>query len=146
MGTTDSILLAYEEGFVPAYIKCHCFGIVAYFDVIFGLCCVSVFNNIREMSLKKPSVNRGIMFSFFNDAYKRACEEYRLLLCKQLGISLANTYWVADRIGDLLDVNCYYVIDMDSLKFVVDSEMTFDEFDEWYENKLHVHLDCYKKQ
>ena len=84
------------------------------------------------MSLKKPSVNRGILFSFFNDAYKRACEEYRLRLCKQLGISLANTYWVADRIGDMLDVNCYYVIDMDSLKFVVDSGMTFDEFDEWY--------------
>lgn len=97
------------------------------------------------MSLKKPSVNRGILFSSFNDTYKRACEEYRLLLCKQLGISLANTYWVADIIGDLLDVNCYYVNDMDSLKFVVDSGMIFDEFDEWYENKLHVYLDCYKK-
>ena len=44
-----SILQEYEEGFVPAYTKCNCFGIVAYFDVIFGLCCVSVFNNIREM-------------------------------------------------------------------------------------------------
>lgn len=94
----------------------------------------------------ETSVNRGILFSFLNDAHKRACEEYRLRLCKQLGISLANTYWIADRIGDLLDVNCYYVIDMDSLKFVVDSGMTFDEFDEWYENKLHVHLDCYTKQ
>lgn len=98
------------------------------------------------MSLKKPSANIGELFSFFNDAHKRACEEYRLRLCKQLGISLANTYWIADRIGDLLDVNCYYVIDMDSLKFVVDSGMTFDEFDEWYENKLHVNLDCYTKQ
>ena len=93
----------------------------------------------------ETSVSRGILFSSFNDAYKRACEEYRLRLCKQLCISLGDTYWVADRIGDLLDVNCYYVIDMDSLKFVVDSGMTFDEFDEWYENKLHVHLDCYKK-
>ena len=137
--------MSYEEGFVSAYTKCNCIGFVTYCDVIFGLCCVFVFNSIREMSLKKPSVNRGILFSFFNDAYKRACEEYRLRLCNQLGISLANTYWVADRIGDLLDVNCYYVIDMDSLKFVVDSGMTFDEFDEWYENKLHVNLDCYKK-
>ena len=142
-----SIQQAYEEGFVSAYNKCHCFGIVASCDVIFGLCCVSVFNRVREMSLKKPSVNRGILFSFFNDAYKRACEEYRLRLCKQLGISLGDTYWVADRIGDLLDVNCYYVIDMDSLKFVVDSGMTFDEFDEWYEKQLELHVqrDCYKK-
>ena len=94
----------------------------------------------------ETSVSRGILFSFLNDAYKRSCEEYRLRLCKQLCIPLSNTYWVADRIGDLLDVNCYYVIDMDSLKFVVDSGMTFDEFDEWYENKLHVHRDCYTKQ
>ena len=93
----------------------------------------------------ETSVSRGILFSFFNDAYKRACEEYRLRLCKQLDIPLSNTYWVADRIGGMLDVNCYYVIDMDSLKFVVDSGMTFDEFDEGYENKLHVYLDCYKK-
>ena len=128
--------MSYEEGFVSAYIKCHCIGIVAYCDVIFGLCCVSVLNRILEMSLKKPSANRGELFSFFNDAHKRACEEYRLRLCKQLGISFANTYWVADRIGDLLDVNCYYVIDMDSLKFVVDSGMTFDDFDEWYTKQL----------
>lgn len=84
----------------------------------------------------ETSVSRGILFSSFNDAYKRACEEYRLRLCKQLGIPLSNTYWIADRIGDLLDVNCYYVIDMDSLKFVVDSGMTFDEFDEWYAKQL----------
>ena len=45
----------------------------------------------------ETSVNRGIMFSFFNDAHKRACEEYRLRLCNQLGISLDNTYWYADK-------------------------------------------------
>lgn len=78
-------------------------------------------------------------------SYESVCEEYRLRLCNQFGIDWHDTYWIADRIGDLLDVNCYYVIDMDSLKFVVDSGMTFDEFDEWYENKLHVHHDCYKK-
>ena len=44
-----SIQQAYEEGFVSAYIKCHCFGIVASCDVILGLCCVSVFNRVREM-------------------------------------------------------------------------------------------------
>ena len=41
--------MSYEDGFVSAYTKCNCFGIVAYCDVIFGLCCVSVFNRVREM-------------------------------------------------------------------------------------------------
>lgn len=41
--------MAYEEGFVSAHTKCNCIGIVASCDVIFGLCCVSVFNRIREM-------------------------------------------------------------------------------------------------
>ena len=41
--------MSYEEGFVPSYNKCHCLVIVASCDVIFGLCCVSIFNCIREM-------------------------------------------------------------------------------------------------
>ena len=69
-------------------------------------------------------------------SYEQICEEYRLRLCNQFGIDWHDTYWIIYRIGDLLDVNCYYVIDMDSLKFVVDSGMTFDEFDEWYTKQL----------
>ena len=81
----------------------------------------------------ETSVSRGILFSFFNDAYKRACEEYRLRLCKQLDIHLSNTYWVADRIGGVLDIQSYYAIDMDELRYIVDNSMTFEDFEEWYE-------------
>ncbi len=57
--------MSYEEGFVSAYIKCHCFGIVAYCDVIFGLCCVSVFNLIREMR------NEDVIAKAFGDMADR---------------------------------------------------------------------------
>ena len=61
MGTTDSIPQAYEEGFVSAYTKCHCFGIVTSCDVIIGLCCVLVFNIVRKM------INEDVIAKAFGD-------------------------------------------------------------------------------
>ena len=66
----DSIPLAYEEGFVSAYTKCHCFGIVAYFDVFFGLCCVSVFNRIREMR------NKDVIAKAFGDKVDKIVKDF----------------------------------------------------------------------
>ena len=99
---------------------------------------VNIYNNSTS---EQKEVLKKVFGEFFDvrdrvKTFQDVCEEYRLRLCKQLNIPLSNTYWVADRIGDLLDVNCYYVIDMDSLKFVVDSGMSFDEFDEWYTKQL----------
>ena len=65
--------MSYEEGFVSAYIKCHCIGIVAYCDVIFGLCCVFVFNRVREMR------NEDVIAKAFGDMadrLKKAFEGY----------------------------------------------------------------------
>lgn len=62
--------MAYEEGFVSAYIKCHCIGIVAYCDVIFGLCCVFVFNCIREMR------NEYVIAKAFGDKVDKIVKDF----------------------------------------------------------------------
>ena len=65
--------MSYEEGFISAYTKCNCFGIVASCDVIFGLCFVSVFNRVREMR------NEDVIAKAFGDMadrLKKAFEGY----------------------------------------------------------------------
>ena len=66
-------------------------------------------------------------------SYEQACEEYRLRLCNQFGIDWNDTYWIAGRVGGVLDIQSYYAIDMDELRYIVDNSMTFEDFEEWYE-------------
>lgn len=66
-------------------------------------------------------------------SYEQVCEEYRLRFCNQFGIDWHDTYWILDRIGGGLDIIEYYVIDMDELRYIVDHSMSFEDFEEWYE-------------
>lgn len=65
-------------------------------------------------------------------SYEHICEEYRIRLCKQFGISYSDTYWIVDRVGGVLDIQSYYTIDMDEIRYIVDCFMTFEDFEEWY--------------
>lgn len=65
-------------------------------------------------------------------SYEHICEEYRIRLCKQFGISYSDTYWIVDRVGGVLDIQSYYTIDMDEIRYIVDSSMSFEDFEEWY--------------
>lgn len=71
-------------------------------------------------------------------SYEHICEEYRLRLCNQFGISYSDTYWIVDRVGGELDINSFYVIDMDELRYIVDHSMTFEDFEEWYEQWMYT--------
>ena len=62
--------MSYEEGFISAYTKCNCFGIVASCDVIFGLCCVSVFNRVREMR------NNDVIAKAFGDKVDKIVKDF----------------------------------------------------------------------
>lgn len=66
-------------------------------------------------------------------SYENICEEYRLRLCNQFYIDWNDTYWIVGRVGGVLDIQFYYAIDMDELRYIVDNAMSFEEFDEWYE-------------
>ena len=69
--------MSYEDGFVSAYTKCNCFGIVASCDVIFGLCCVSVFNRVREMR------NNDVIARAFGDKVDKIVKDFEFSV-KQL--------------------------------------------------------------
>ena len=69
--------MSYEDGFISAYTKCNCFGIVAYCDVIFGLCCVSVFNRVREMR------NNDVIARAFGDKVDKIVKDFEFSV-KQL--------------------------------------------------------------
>ena len=66
-------------------------------------------------------------------SFENICDEYRLRLCNQFGISYSDTYWIVDRVGGVLDIQSYYAIDMDELRYIVDHSMSFEDFEEWYE-------------
>ena len=69
--------MSYEDGFVSAYTKCNCFGIVAYCDVIFGLYRVFVFNCIREMR------NNDVIARAFGDKVDKIVKDFEFSV-KQL--------------------------------------------------------------
>ena len=62
--------MSYEDGFVSAYTKCNCFGIVASCDVIFGLYRVFVFNCIREMR------NNDVIARAFGDKVDKIVKDF----------------------------------------------------------------------
>lgn len=71
-------------------------------------------------------------------SYEQVCEEYRLRLCNQFEISYSDTYWIVGRVGGILDIQSYYAIDMDELRYIVDNSMTFEDFEEWYEQLANM--------
>lgn len=71
-------------------------------------------------------------------SYEHICEEYRIRLCKQFGISCSDTYWIAGRVGCELDIQSYYVVDMEEIIYIVESFMTFEEFEEWYDQWINI--------
>lgn len=48
-----------------------------------------------------------------------------------------NYYWIADQIGGMIDI-CDYVIGFDDIKYCVDNEVSFEDFNEWYEYGLKI--------
>ena len=71
-------------------------------------------------------------------SYEQVCEEYRLRLCNQFGIDWNDTYWIVGRVGGVLDIQSYYAIDMDELRYIVDNSMTFEDFEEWYNQWIYT--------
>ena len=69
--------MSYEDGFISAYTKCNCFGIVASCDVIFGLYRVFVFNCIREMR------NNDVIAKAFGDKVDKIVKDFEFSV-KQL--------------------------------------------------------------
>lgn len=69
--------------------------------------------------------------------YEACCEEYRKRLHQQWGLDIRDSRWVAERIGDVLILNYYeYSLDMDDVRYFVDSKTSFEDFVEWWNYTL----------
>ena len=62
--------MSYEEGFISAYTKCNCFGIVASCDVIFGLYRVFISDSLREMR------NEDVIARAFGDKVDKIVKDF----------------------------------------------------------------------
>ncbi len=79
--------------------------------------------------------------------YEQVCNTYADRLLKQLGYKKnENTYWIADHVGEVLDIHGYYFLDMPDIALLVDNEIGYEEFDDWYtqwvdlDNKQRINL------
>ncbi len=68
-----------------------------------------------------------------HETYEEVCETYKQRLLEQFDITPDNAFWIGGIVGELLDVDCYYTLNMYDIVLIVDNDMTFDDFDEWYD-------------
>lgn len=71
--------------------------------------------------------NKELIQSFSDIANK-----YLDALCGQFGLSKADTMWIGEEVGGVVEVSDYF-ISFDEIRFIVDNNIGFNEFDEWYD-------------
>ena len=72
--------------------------------------------------------------------YDGICEIYRKRLCEQWEICINNTFWVADRVGEVLCVNdVEFSFDMAELRGIVDMCVSYEEYSEYF----NYNIDAY---
>ena len=69
--------MSYEEGFISAYTKCNCFGIVDSSDVIYGLYRMFISDSLREMR------NEDVIARAFGDKVDKIVKDFEFSV-KQL--------------------------------------------------------------
>lgn len=91
---------------------------------------------IQEIRILRPEA--------LHKAYEAIAEEYRKRLVAQL--DLGYDFWIADRVGEVLDIDGEYSLDMPEIVMLVDNAVGFDEFYEWWsqwsdsDNKYRINL------
>ena len=72
------------------------------------------------------------------DNFARACEEYLKALCEMFEMPYEQDAWVAGDIGTIACVGDYF-ISMDEIRYIVDNDITFDEYLQYYDYCLEAH-------
>lgn len=80
-----------------------------------------------------------MMDNELQNKYNCAAELYRIELCKLWDIDYNQTYWVADRVGDALDVcDVLGILGMDEIRLIVDNAIPLKTIEGWKEYNLNV--------
>ena len=65
------------------------------------------------------------------DSFNAIVLKYTKKLCEQLGFK-DEPNWINDEIGGVLEI-CDYFLDFSDVRYIVDNDIDFDEFYEWYD-------------
>jgi len=72
--------------------------------------------------------------------YEGICEVYRKRLCEQWDIDIRDTFWVADRIGEVLCVNdIEFSFGMEELRGIVDMAITYEDYSEFFKYNIDAY-------
>lgn len=66
--------------------------------------------------------------------YEQCCEEYRRRINEQWQLDVKDSWWIPTyRIGEVLALcDCEYSLSMGDVKYFVDHETSFEDFEEWW--------------
>jgi len=66
------------------------------------------------------------------EQYEKICNAYLDEFCKKYGLDKKETYWIADKIGELLDIHeGVYVIDFCVIRYMIDNNIDWKMFESW---------------
>ncbi len=87
---------------------------------------------IKQASVKSPE--------WLAKVYEGICEAYRRRLCEQWNIDIRDTFWVADRIGEVLCVNdIEFSMGMEDLRGIVDMAIPYEDYGEFFRYNLNAY-------
>ena len=70
-----------------------------------------------------------------------ACNDYAKALCKKYDFDYDESYWIADEIGGLFEVNDgEYILKLLEIIYIVDNNIDFKTFDAWYTYTLRLSM------
>lgn len=71
--------------------------------------------------------------------FENTAELYRIELCKQWDIRYSDTYWIADEVGGVLDVQGGFLdLGYDDVRYIVDNRISMQETEKWQEYNTNV--------
>lgn len=81
--------------------------------------------------------NKGLLSINFSIA----CNDYAKALCKKYDFDYDESYWIADEVGGIFEVNDgEYVFGLLEIIYIVDNDIDFETFDAWYTYTLRLSM------
>lgn len=81
--------------------------------------------------------------------YKDACNDYLRLFCQKHDFTYDPDYWAGGDVGDIIEVDDYYYVNLDTMRYDIDNDIAAEEFVLWYaycqEVKEHMNFENWCK-
>jgi len=71
--------------------------------------------------------------------YEKACNDYLDAFCVKHGFNRFDTYWIADRVGEIADI-ADYTVDMSTIIDDIELDAPEEEFLAWYDYCTEMHF------